>query len=169
MSFKKRILQNLFIAAAEYNKLLSATILVRSQKFKYYKQYFLHFYEDNFLHLTGVQTSLKPKDFFQCCLNKTLLLNQFDCDSSPELKGKSREKTKHLLNIRYLFQSILYFQENFRSNKIFCDIVVTNGSFTLGFVAIKNGNCVPRSLLNKNKVDMRLAIDNSSFEIIESK
>ena len=79
MVFKESVLSKLFIAAQEYNKLLGFTFVFKSKSFKYKTEYVIKFHKDNFLHLTGVETTLNAKEFFDKCISKTLHLNEFEC------------------------------------------------------------------------------------------
>ena len=49
--------------------------------------------------MTGINTKLKATEFFDECFNETISMENFDCDSSEELKGKVREKIKNLVTI----------------------------------------------------------------------
>ena len=66
-SFKQRALELLKVGATEYSKLLGIDFVLISDKFQNRDKYVLRFYEGNFLHLTGVETSLPAKDFFVKC------------------------------------------------------------------------------------------------------
>ena len=67
MNFKESIQQKIITAANEYSKLIGIDFVVKSKDFKYKSEYLLRFHKDNFLHLTGVITSL------------TLVLIQISC------------------------------------------------------------------------------------------
>lgn len=68
--------------------------------------------------LIGVASTLKANDFFEKCFNGTISINDFDCDSREEIKGKSREKLKHLKTIGSFFERVLVFQEDYQKNTI---------------------------------------------------
>ena len=117
MTFKESIRNKLIIAAAEYKKLIGIAFIIQSKDFILRKQYILRFHEDNFLHLTGVITSLFAKTFFEKCLDGTIDVNGFICDSTNDLKGKVKEKMRHLSDIGSFFDKELVFQEIFEKKQ----------------------------------------------------
>ena len=66
----------------------------------------MRFYEGNFLHLTGVKTKIKPSIFFEKALTDQLTINDFDCDSTKEIKGYTKEKNPHILELTYFLVQI---------------------------------------------------------------
>ena len=158
MTFKENAKTNLIKAAKEYDKLLKFDYHIKSTKFVHFNEYILRFNEDNFLHLTGVETKLKAKIFFNKCLKNDLELDDFVCDSSSELKGKIKEKLKNLLNIGEFFEVPLIFQESFKKNRVECSLATSDGKCTLGFISVKENVCVPVTLLNKNQINEKLQI-----------
>ena len=92
-------------------------------------------------------------------------LDEFDCDSTEEIKGKVREELKHLQAIGSFFERELIFQEDYQKNTIKCKIVSSDGNFTLGFKSINNVVNIPLTLLNRNQIKEELAI--KEFEIIK--
>lgn len=65
--------------------------------FKNRKRYTLRFYEENLLHLTGVKTNIKPSPFFEKALTNQLTIDDFDCDSTKEIKVYTQEKIPYLV------------------------------------------------------------------------
>ena len=57
------------------------------------------FYETNFLHLTGIKTFLSPLEFYKKCFDGKISCDDFDCDSSTQLKGLVRLKMRNMVNI----------------------------------------------------------------------
>ena len=53
--------------------------------------------------MTGINTKLKATVFFEKCFEGTITQEDFDCDSTEELKGKVREKLKNLITIGDFF------------------------------------------------------------------
>ena len=160
MQFKESILSKLFIAAKEYNKLIGFTFIFKSDSFIYNPEYYIRFYKDNFLHLTGVETKLGAKEFFEKCISSSLELNEFECETTSELKGKVREKLKNLSNIGTFFDRDLVFQEMLVKNTVKCKIATSDGKYTIGFIQVSSLIHVPLTLLNRNQIDPSAGISN---------
>ena len=78
-SFKERVRLKLMDCAVLYYELLvQKDYLIFSRNFRYQKYYIVSAFEDNFLHLTGVHTNLKAKNFFEKCYQKTLEDGDFE-------------------------------------------------------------------------------------------
>lgn len=151
-SFKATVRKQLIEASKSYSKLLDVKISIFSEHFEFSNQYTLRFYKTNFLHLTGVKTSLSAEEFFEKCFNKSIVEQDFDCDSTKETKGIVRQKMKHLVKIGDIFNKKLLFQEKFEKGKVACVIATTNGECTVGFVDAKY--CVrPKTILDKNHLN----------------
>ena len=165
MTFKESILSKLFVAAKEYEKLLGFSFVFKSNHFIYRSEYLIKFYKDNFLHLTGVETRLNAKEFYDKCVSEDLKLEDFECEKTNELKGKVREKLKNLSNLGTFFNRNLIFQEMLEKNRVKCKIASSDGKYTLGFVQTSRFIHVPLTLLNKNQIDLSLAI--TEYEIIK--
>lgn len=155
-NYKQTCLILLNTAAKKYQTLIGKDFIIESADFRNRNQYVLRFYEGNFLHLTGVKTKLKPALFFEKALNNQLTLDDFDCDSTKELKGFTQEKIPHLISIDLFFNSSLEIQENYSRGKVVCLIAASEGTFTLGFVG-GNGPLNPMTLLNRNMIDHSLS------------
>lgn len=152
MTFKESIQSKLILAAKEYSKLIGVDFVIRSNEFKYRDEYLLRFHKDNFLHLTGINTKLKAAEFYDKCFNGSIISEQFDCDSSEELKGKVREKLRNLISIGDFFDKELIFQEMFEKNRVQCKIASSDGKYTIGFISINKIVHVPLTLLNRNQI-----------------
>lgn len=148
-SFKSKTYNKLLISAKKYYTLLDKQIILISNKFEKQKIYKIRFYKDNFLHLTGVKTSLSAEDFFDRCFNKTISLCDFDCESTSMLKGLVRKKIRNLVNIDTFFDNKIYVEENFSKSSIRCALASTNNVFTIGFADAKY-HLRPQTLLDKN-------------------
>ena len=90
--FKEIVRNRLIESARKYHSLLNKKIVISSKSFIYKKEYILRFYETNFLHLTGVITTLCPLVFFNKCSDGTITYDDFDCESTTQLKGLVRLK-----------------------------------------------------------------------------
>lgn len=155
-SFKENVLDSILTGAKSYQHLLGFDFVVRSDTFRFRSEYVIRFHADNFLHLTGVDTSLSPKEFFFKAVDGSLSLDDFDCEATPQQKGTVRLKARNIRNIGTFFDRILAVQEKLVSGRVICLLAATDGTFTLGFTGGKTVN--PMSLLNKNKTDPALAI-----------
>jgi len=81
-TFKEKVRNQLIESARSYSKLLNKRIIIHSDVFAYKKEYCIRFYKTNFLHLTGVKTTLTPEAFFIACFLGEIEEQDFDCDSS---------------------------------------------------------------------------------------
>ena len=155
-NYKQTCLALLNEAAKKYQTLIGKDFIIESADFKNRDRYILRFYEGNFLHLTGVKTRIKPAIFFEKALNNQLTLDDFDCDTTKELKGYTQEKIPHLLSIDSFFNNLLEIQENYSRGKVSCLIATSEGTFTLGFTG-GEGSLNPMTLLNRNTIDHSLS------------
>ena len=71
-SFKENVLDFILVGAKSYQALLGIDFKVKSPSFVERQEYLLRFNEDNFLHLTGVLTSLTAKEFFHKAIDGAL-------------------------------------------------------------------------------------------------
>lgn len=89
-------------------------------------------------------------------------LSDFDCDSTPTLKGTVRCKVRNLQNIGTFFERVIKIEEDFSSGSVRCKFATSEGAFTLGFMGTPF--LVPNTLLNKDKIgESKQIVD---FEII---
>lgn len=78
-SFKENVLALICNGAKTYKTVfLDYEYEVTSEAFSFQKSYIISATKSNFLHLTGVNTNLTAKQFFEKALNKTLSLDDFD-------------------------------------------------------------------------------------------
>ena len=147
----KQLLSDLTICATNYEKLLNISICLESNQFVKQKTYIAKFHKDNFLHLTGVKTSVSACDFFEKCLAKNIQKNDIK-NFAVEYKSKIAGKITGLKTINKYFNSELYVQEDFNKNKVNCNIATSDNCFTIGFVLVGK-ILLPKTILNKNKLD----------------
>ena len=150
-SFKENVRKQLLVAAQEYFSLLNKTIIIESNNFEFQKIYIIKFDKTNFLHLTGVISTLKAGDFFEKCYNSSISIDDFDYD---EVKNKTniKNKLRCLATISTMFNKELFAQEHFEKNRVICKIATSDGSFTIGFIG--GVHCVyPKTVLNKNRLN----------------
>ena len=164
-SYKEKCLKLLNEAAKEYRMLLGKDFIIESSTFVNRSSYTLRFYEGNFLHLTGVRTKIKAAEFFSKALANDLCLDDFDCDSTKELKGFTQEKIPHLLTINSFFKATLEIQENYSKGKVVCLIAASDGKCTIGFTGGK-GTLNPMTLLNRNTIDHKLSTKEYNLRIV---
>ena len=93
-SFKERVKQTVIQNAYSYKKyFVDYEYLIFSTAFVNNEYYIVSAYNDNYLHLTGLHTSLNATDFFEKCYTGTLEESDFDfCKSGQnesEVKGSS--------------------------------------------------------------------------------
>jgi hypothetical protein len=157
-SFKERVRKDTIRYAAEYqNIFINYDYLVISDAFQQ-KYHIVKAWSDNYMHLTGVHSSLPATDFFQKCLDGTLSEADFDFKkpglSEKSVKGTVREKIKALPDFCNMFSGTnIYCQEYFHKGKAYCTFASTDGIFTIGF--IEEGK--PQTLMKNNQLDMTLA------------
>ena len=100
-------------------------------------------------------TSLSPSSFFDKCLNGTLEEEDFELASHGQdekaSKGSIRRKIKSLPYIGGLISGSSYVEEDFRKNSVFCSIASSDGSCTMGFIAVPKAR--PKTLLIGNELD----------------
>lgn len=167
-SFKQRAFELLKVGATEYSKLLGIDFVLISDKFKNRDKYVLRFYEGNFLHLTGVETSLPAKDFFLKCFDGTVTNNDFDCDSTLILKGTVRHKLSHIISISTFFDGNIRCQESFVKGKVKCIVAASDRKYTLGFTG-GEGPLNPLTLLHNDFLDDENAIGDITIAKIKRK
>ena len=150
-SFKENVRKQLLVAAQEYFSLLNKTIIIESNDFEFQKIYIIKFDKTNFLHLTGVISTLKAGDFFEKCYNSSISIDDFDYD---EVKNKTniKNKLRCLVTISTMFNRELFAQEHFEKKRVICKIATSDGSYTIGFIG--GVHCVyPKTVLNKNRLN----------------
>jgi len=161
-AFKKRVLRVILEESVRYKStFVDYEYLVISKHFKKRKYYIIDASKDNYLHLTGVKTTLSPRCFFDKCLNRTLEESEFAFGSIGQdekaAKGSVRRKIKVLPLMMSLFDSIPLVQEGFSKNKVSCSFATSDGKFTLGFsdsIKVK-----PKTLMAGNMLKNPQSID----------
>ena len=133
----------------DYEYLLFSTAFMNNE------YYIVSAYNDNYLHLTGLHTSLNASEFFEKCYTKTLEECDFDfCKSGQnerEVKGSVRRKINSLPAIMDIFNVGTSVEEDFEKNRIRCALAAGNVSATLGFVV--TGKAKPMTLLKGNELN----------------
>ncbi len=155
-SFKERVKEAVIQNAYSYKRyFVDYEYLLCSVAFVNSEYYIVSAHEDNYLHLTGVHTSLDAVTFFEKCYKGTLEENDFDfCKSGQnesEVKGSVRRKINVLPSIMDIFNVGTSVQEDFEKNRIRCAMAAGNISATLGFVV--TGKARPMTLLKGNELN----------------
>lgn len=158
--FKTRVKDELIINAKKYRGYyLQYDYLVCSQAFQKNTYYIIQAHENNFLHLTGVNTSLSSQQFFQKCELGSLTELDFDFQRSgkeeKEVIGSVRRKIKALPAIFGLFNSETLVEEDFQKNQISCSFAAADSVCTLGFSI--SSTVKPKSLLKGNELNQNKA------------
>lgn len=156
ISFKARVKNTLIqYSGVYYTQFVCKDYLLISDAFHKKAYYILSAEKDNFLHLTGVTTSMSSSSFFDKCLNGSLEEDDFELTSHGQdekaSKGSIRRKIKSLSSIGSLISASSYVEEDFRKNKVYCSIASSDGSCTMGFIAVPKAR--PKTLLIGNELD----------------
>ena len=148
----QKLKTNLQIAANSYNQLTSKSVIFHSEQFTKQKTYVARFYIQNFLHLTGIKTSLTTEEFFAKCTSGTI--EQVDIKNFPEeYRTKINTKVKNLLTVNSYFSQELDVQEDFKKNTVSCALATTDGIKTIGFANTKPV-MRPKTIMDKNRLDL---------------
>ena len=153
----KLLKSELHIASKKYGSLIDQSFLIYDDQLENKKGYLLRFYKNNFLHLTGVKTNLSAKEFYFKCFNDTLKQNDLTNFSNNTYRRLFRGKLYALKQIDQYFYQTLDVQENFERNSVLCTIATSDGIKTIGFAKVNKIN-VPKTILNKNKLDLNKPI-----------
>lgn len=118
ISFKERILRELVKNAQNYKThYIDYEYLIICDTFEVRNYYIIDAKEEHYLHLTGVNTNLKPKVFFTKCYDNTIQLSDFDFikKNQPEkvVKGTVRRKIIVISNMNHLFSSPFFYRRKF--------------------------------------------------------
>ena len=151
ISFKERVRQVLITCAQIYKKrFMDHEYLICSKAFRLHSYYVFYATKDNYLHLTGVNSNLRPAVFFQKCFDGTLSETDFDFKKKGQkesvLKGTVREKIQVLPYIASILEEGVTAEESFSKGRIECSFATASKKLTLGFVA--PGRARPKTLLN---------------------
>ena len=148
-SFKERVKDTVIQNTNSYKRyFVDYEYLLCSEAFVNNEYYIVSAYEDNYLHLTGLHTSLDAATFFEKCYKGTLEENDFDfCKSGQnerEVKGSVRRKINSLPSIMNMFNVGTSVEEDFEKNRIRCVFAAGHVSATLGFIVA--GKAKPMTL-----------------------
>ena len=155
-SFKDRVKETVINNAMSYKwYYVNYEYLLCSKAFTQNEFYIVSAHEDNYLHLTGLHTSLSAEDFFNKCYAGTLDESDFDFkkigQNEKEVKGSVRRKINSLSAMMNMFGSCTMIEEDFVKNRIRCSFATANSNVTLGFVV--SGKAKPMTLLKGNELD----------------
>lgn len=155
-SFKERVKETVIDNAKSYKwYYVNYEYLLCSKAFTQNEYYIVSAYEDNYLHLTGLHTSLSAGDFFDKCYTGTLDESDFDFlkegQNEKEVKGSVRRKINSLSAMMNMFSSSTMIEEDFEKNRIRCSFATESSDVTLGFVVV--GKAKPMTLLKGNELD----------------
>ena len=155
-SFKERVKETVISNAVSYKwSYVKYEYLLCSEAFKHSAYYIVSAHEDNYLHLTGLHTSLSAEDFFNKCLNGTLDETDFDFakegQNEKEVKGSVRRKINSLSDMMNMFSGSAMVEEDFVKNRIKCSFATASPGVTLGFIVA--GKAKPMTLLKGNELD----------------
>jgi hypothetical protein len=118
VSFKERVKNVALSMAKDYkNVFVDYDYLVCSDAFSIKSHYIIESTETNFQHLTGVNSLISPKAFFDKCIDGTLDENDFDFakrgQSEKDVIGTVRKKIKALPYMMNIFNNGFIVQESF--------------------------------------------------------
>lgn len=158
VSFKERV-KNIVINESKNFKeiFIDYEYLVCSSAFVMKDYYIIYAKEDNYQHLTGVNSLISAQDFFDKCYNGTLEETDFDFrkrgQSEKAVKGSVRRKIEVLPSIVKLFYNKdIKVEEAFVKNRIICGFATTDEECTLGFTSTVKSR--PMTLLKGNELDI---------------
>ena len=146
------IKQALIDSAQSYSLLLDNEVIVKSEDFVNCDCYKLRFFETNFLHLTGLKTTLSAKDFYHKCFAGTVLESDYSLGVNCDRKTVKR-KLKNLVNIGQFFKQEVMVQEAFVKNQVICKIGTSDEKCTIGFADAKY-YLRPKTILANNHLDL---------------
>ncbi|MGP1611677.1 MAG: PBECR4 domain-containing protein [Catonella sp.] len=149
-SFDDRVVGEIIRCSKLYKQnLTSYDYLIISESFKINEFYLIDCKCENYMHLTGVRTTLKPMDFFNKCIDESITTSDFICSVDKHIKGTVRRKLKVLDNMVNIFSGKeLFFEENFEKNKVICSLATSDLKCTLGFIG--KSKIRPMTLLSGN-------------------
>ena len=126
---KKDALKQQIISAA---KAYSTNLAGKTFLYVYGNEYFeVLFMTDRFLHLTGVESRLKAKDFYQKAKDGVLDANQFYFTPNHSM-GSAKKKLPCLNRLSELTTTMVCIVKNLTTVTLTYTIGVTNLEFTLG-------------------------------------
>jgi hypothetical protein len=155
-SFKERV-KNVIINCAKIYKenFVEYEYVLCSDAFTSKDFYIIDAKEDNYQHLTGVNSLIGSQEFFDKSINQTLQESDFNFikKGQPEKSviGSVRRKINALPNIVNILKSDALVEENFTKNQIKCSFATTDNQCTIGFIDETKSR--PMSLLKGNELD----------------
>ena len=165
ISFTTRVRNVVSICSKDYKDFfVDYDYLICSKAFIHRPYYIVVADNDNYKHLTGIQSPLSPELFFEKCLNNTLTDGEINFikkgQAENEVKGSVRRKISVLPLITSVFSQGTLVEEDYSKNRIRCSFAAGRAEYTLGF-ALASPNTKPMTLL-KGKV-----IDNNKAKTID--
>lgn len=141
LKFEERAKESIIAYAKKYKDYyVDFEYLILSKAFVSKKYYIISAKEDNFLHLTGVNSNLSPKEFFEKSYAGTLSENDFNFikkgQNIKSVKGSVRRKINVMDNTIGMFDSfasIVKIEEDFQKNAIKCSFAAGSQNVTFGF------------------------------------
>lgn len=160
ISFKERVKNTLISFAPQYKSyFIDYGYLLCSTAFTKKPYYIVSAHGDNFRHLSGVNSSLSPDDFYGKALNGTLTEDDFDFikrgQSEEQVKGSVRRKINVLSEITNIFSVGTQVEEDFVKNRVSCSFAAGKTTCTLGFSS--SDPAKPMSLLKGNGLNLSKA------------
>lgn len=177
VSFKSRVCNTVIQYAQDYyNQYVAQDYLVISDAFHNHPYYIVSAEKSNYLHLIGVSTNLSALGFFDKCYDGTLTEADFEISAHGQdeksSKGSIRRKIKALPSISGLIEAGNLVEESFQKNAVSCTIASSDGSCTLGFIAVPSAR--PKTLLIGNELDkskaapIKMVLSKSRTDVIFS-
>ena len=162
MTFKERVHREIIAGATIYKKVfIDYEYLIHSKYFTNKPYYIISADKDNYAHLTGVNSLVSAKDFFDTCLNGTIDEGAFNFfskrKSEKEVIGSVRRKIQMLPFLATIFQGKLYAEENFVKGKITCSLATADNLLTIGFA--ESNILRPKTLLKSNELNHEKAVE----------
>lgn len=144
---KKEALARVFSAATEYkNNLVDQSLLfICTDKHKLAYHLEVTFDASNFLHMTGVETSVKPQHFFEMCLDRRLTENDFEFsdDGTTPLKMIALPKL-----VKKNLSANMLGDYNMAQPKLYTEKIAGGVYACVGFIRTgKYGRYVPNTVL----------------------
>jgi hypothetical protein len=163
VEFKKRVIKAIITGAQQYKEyLLDYEYLLYSKDFIQSQYYILSAYEDNYVHLTGVNALIPPKAFYSKCYSGTIQETDFDivkgAKNAQASKGTIRSKINALERLPDLFTVKMLAQERFTKGKVNCFVATANTDLTVGFTKTKL-KTVPKILMKGNQFDISMPVN----------
>jgi len=162
MTFKERVHSEIIKGAAIYKKVFADyDYLIYSKDFKNKPYYIISAAEDNYPHLTGVNSLLSAQAFFDKCFDGSLSESDFDFlsknRSEKEVVGSVRRKIQMLPLLGTIFQMKLQAEEDFVKGKISCSLATADNAITIGFT--DTALLRLKTLLKSNELDPAKIVD----------